>query len=102
MGYYAIVLIMLSRNNCVIVLPWGLYEYTALPMGLTISLNMFQLSMSGLLSELVMVYIYVDNIIVLGSNTFETHMKNVEEVLRRLEEMGMQVNPRKTDCAEGK
>ena len=102
MGYYTMVLRMLLRNYCVIVLSCGLYEYTVLPMGLTISSNVFQLSMGGLFCDLVMVYVYVDNIIVLGSDNFEAHMKDVENMLWRLDGMVMQVNTRKTYWAVDK
>ena len=37
MGYYAMLLALLSKKYCTIILPWDLYEYTALPMGLPIS-----------------------------------------------------------------
>ena len=42
MGYYTIILSIISRMYCVIVLSWVLHEYIALPMGLTISLDVFQ------------------------------------------------------------
>ena len=99
MGYYSMVLSMLSRKYFVIVLPWRPYKYTALHVGLTISLDMFQLSMIGLFCYLAKVCVYVDNIIVLCSDTFKAHMKDVEEVIWRLKEMRIQVNLRKTDWA---
>ena len=42
MGYYTIILSIISRIYCVIALPWVLHEYIALSMGLTISSDVFQ------------------------------------------------------------
>ena len=66
MGYYAMILDVLSRKYCVIILPWGLYAYTALPMGLCISSDIFQASMSSLFLDIPEVYVYVDDIIILS------------------------------------
>ena len=43
--------------------------------------------MSELLCSLSMVYVYVDDTIVLGAGTFEKHIKYVEKVLLKLDEM---------------
>ena len=96
MGYYAMSLAMGSRQYCVIVLPWRMYEYTALPMGLSISSDIFQALMNSLFQDMAQLYVYVDNIIILGSSTFEEHLKAVAEAIDRLIGMGMQINPRKT------
>ena len=78
MGYYAMILAMLARQYCVIILPWGLYKYTALPMGLAISSDIFQACMSQLFQNLPFVFVYVDDIFILGSGTFEEHLENVD------------------------
>ena len=96
MGYYAMILAMLSRKYTAIILPWGLYEYTALPMGLKVSANIFQAAMSGLFKDLPQVYVYIDDIIIIGSGSYEEHLKDVDKAISRLIEMGMQINPRKT------
>ena len=48
MGYYHIKLDAESRKLCTIVLPWGKYEYTSLPMGLSNSPDIFQEKMNEL------------------------------------------------------
>ena len=97
MGYYAMILAALSRKYCVIIIPWGLYEYTALPMGLAVSADIFQARISTLFHDLDHVYAYyLDDIIIIGTGTFTQHIKQVEEVLDRLIAMGLQVNPGKT------
>ena len=99
MGYYAMIVALLSRKYLTIVLPWGLYEYTTLPMGLSISTDIFQSRMSALFHDLESVYVYLDDIFILGSGSFDEHLQNVSVVLDRLIEMGMQVNPRTTAWA---
>jgi hypothetical protein len=46
MGYYHMVLTPFSSRLCTIVLPWEKYEYLRLPMGLSISPDVFQEKMS--------------------------------------------------------
>jgi hypothetical protein len=48
MGYYHMLLSPFSSRLCTIVLPWGKYEYCRLPMGLSISPDVFQEKMSEL------------------------------------------------------
>jgi hypothetical protein len=45
--------------------------------------------------EMITVVVYMDDTIVLGYGDFDLHMIDVEEVLRRLQEAGFQVNPNK-------
>jgi len=47
-GYYHIELSPFSRQLCTIVLPWGKYEYTRLPMGVSCAPDIFQEEMSNL------------------------------------------------------
>jgi hypothetical protein len=98
MGYYSMLLSLLTRKFMVTVLPWGLYVYNVLPMGLIVASDVFQYAMSSLFQDKAeVVKIYMDDIIVLGQGTFEEHLADVDMVLQRLREMGMQVNPRKTE-----
>ena len=76
-------------------LPWGLYEYIALPMGLAISSDIFQSRMSALFQDLPYVFVYCNNIFIMGSGSFEEHLENMALVLDRLIKMGMQANPLK-------
>ena len=41
----------------------------------------------------------MDDITIIGDGTFETHMKNVREVLERLVDKGLQINPDKSSWA---
>jgi hypothetical protein len=56
MGYYHMLLTPFSSRLCTIVLPWGKYEYCRLPMGLSISPDVFQEKMSKLMSCRILPY----------------------------------------------
>lgn len=47
MGYYAMGLNAKARKLCVISLPWGVYAYNTLPMGLLVATVVFQEAMGG-------------------------------------------------------
>ncbi|KAL0151831.1 hypothetical protein M9458_052832 [Cirrhinus mrigala] len=61
----------------------GLYTYCRLPFGVASSPAIFQHTMEGILQNMRHVTVYMDDILVTGAND-EEHLKNLEEVLRRL------------------
>ena len=95
-GYYAMPLSIKSKKYCVISLRWGLYQYTMLPMGILVAADIFQEAMGGLFLNLESVIVYIDDIIILGNSSIEDHLKDVAEVLKRLNNKGMQVNSTKS------
>ena len=62
----------------------GLYRYNHLPFGVASAPSIFQRTMENLLQDLPHVCIYIDDILVTGE-TEEDHLRNLEEVLTRLE-----------------
>ena len=58
--------------------------------------DIFQSRLGELLGGLPFVVVYLDDILIIGNGTFEEHLKQIETVLRRLLEAGMQVNPLKS------
>jgi len=96
MGYYHIELSPLSKEMCTIVLPWGKYEYQKLLMGLCNSPDIFQEKMSTLFHDLENVRAYIDDLLVLGTGTWEEHLVQLEEVLTRLQKAGLKVNAKKS------
>jgi hypothetical protein len=95
MGYYSMPLLENSKRYFVTSLPWGLYQYNMLPMGVKPATIIFQQRMSALFSDMPVVVIYMDDTIIFGYAEFDSHLVDVTEVLRRLEAAGMQVNPDK-------
>ena len=84
---------------CGIVLPWGIYRYKCLPQGIKIATDVFQRILGKLFSDMDNVKMYIDDYIIVGHGTYEEHLKDVEEVLKRLTEAGLQVNAEKCKWA---
>ena len=96
MGYYSIPLKKESKGLCTICLPFGLYEYQFLPMGISVASDIFQELMSSLFLDMENVKVYLDDILIFGSE-FKTHLKDINEVLTRLRTKGMQANHEKCE-----
>jgi hypothetical protein len=82
-----------AKALCVTVLPWGLYQYNALPMGIEPATDIFQERMSSLFYDLQQIVVYMDDLKALGFLDFDDHLKLLNEVLSRLLHAGFQVNP---------
>ncbi len=61
MGYYSMLLSDEAKKLCVISLPWGLYQYNMLPMGIKPAANIFQQRMSAIFFDMPVVVIYMDD-----------------------------------------
>ena len=96
MGYYAMELDNVAKKICTIVLPWGFYQYNMLPMGVVVATDIFQSRLLNLLGDLEYVVVYLDDIMIIGNGTFEEHLHQIEVVLTRLLNVGIQVNPLKS------
>ena len=72
----------------------GLYRYLRLPFGVSSAPAIFQRTMETLLQGLHHVCVYLDDILITGRSQQE-HLKNLEEVLKRLEEAGMHLKQEK-------
>jgi hypothetical protein len=78
-------------------MPWGVYQYKVLPMGICNAPDIFQSIMMRLLGDLDFVQVYMDDILITSSTTFEDHLSKLLLVLQRLERAGFRANARK--CA---
>ena len=96
MGYYHIELNPFSKKLCTIVLPWGKYEYQKLSMGLSNSPDILQEKMNELLSGLEYVRAYIDDLLILTTDSWDTHINQLDEVLNRLQKAGLKVNANKS------
>ncbi len=67
----------------------GLYQYKRLPLGIASAPAIFQKTMDSILQGLTGVMCYLDDILITGTND-EDHLSNLEVVLQRLQERGMQ------------
>ena len=66
----------------------GLYRYTRLPFGIASAPALFQRVMDQILQGIEKVTFYLDNILITG-NSDEEHLKNLSEVLQRLQIHGI-------------
>ena len=96
MGYYSMRLSSVAKEKCVLYLPLDLYQYQVLPMALVVSSDVFQEALGNLMLKLENVYCYLDDIIVIGNWSFQKHMAQVDEVLQRLRDKGLQVHLKKS------
>ena len=74
----------------------GLYEVCRLPFGVASAPAVFQRAMESILQGIPFVICYLDDILVSG-RTVEEHLKNLEEVLRRLQLHGLRL--KKDKCS---
>ena len=86
MGHYNITLTDAAKQLCTITTPFGKYEYNRLPMGVCIAPDVFQDRMSSLFDDLEAVRVYIDDLLIVISGTFEEHLLEVEKVMQRLEQ----------------
>ena len=70
MGYYHVLLSKESRDKCTIILPWGKYCYNSFLMGFAGSTDIFRHAISSMFLDLPQVLCYLDDLIVIGSNSF--------------------------------
>lgn len=72
-GYYQMPLDDESRKLATIVLPFGKYEYTVLPMGIKVAGDIFQQRMNDLLGHLPYVRCYLDDVLIVTKGTWDEH-----------------------------
>ena len=100
MGYYHIKLDPDAQKICTIVFPWGKYQYLRLPMGIHCAPDMFQEQMYEIMSGLNFIKTYLDDLLMMTSDTLDDHLRKLELVLDRLKANGLKVNAEKsTFCA---
>ena len=70
---------------CAIVLPWGKYKYTKLPMGISVVPDIFQAKMHNLIEGLEFVHCYLDNLLILSHGMCDDHLSKIDAILQRLQ-----------------
>ncbi len=72
----------------------GLYEFTRMPFGLCNGPATFQRLMTQVLADLEC-FVYLDDILVVVTGTFEEHLQHLVIVFERLRKAGLRLKPRK-------
>ena len=89
-AYHQLMLDEQAQNYCVINTHKGLYKYKRLPFGVASAPAIFQRLMDTILQGIPGVICYIDDIMVTGA-TEEEHLKNLEQVLQRLQSYGFRL-----------
>ena len=93
-AYLQLVLDEESRKFTTINTQKGLFQYKRLPFGVSSAPAIFQRTMDSLLQGIPQTCVYLDDILITG-NTVEEHLKNLDEVLRRLQTAGLRLKSSK-------
>ena len=96
MGYYHVPLDEYSQQLCTTALPWGLYSYMKLPMGISPAPDIFQGIMAQLFSDFDRVNVYLDDILIMSSGTLKDHLEKLEKILHWLQKAGFAVSVQKS------
>ena len=68
-------------------------------MGMVISADVFQSKVYDLIGDIEGVRTYIDDILCIGNGSFEEHLSQLREILRRFQKAGLKVNAPK--CSFG-
>jgi len=94
--YYHFKLDKKLQDMSTFALPWGLHKHLRLPMGLSISPDLFQAHMQMLIADLSFVKVYLDDVLIFSNGRYEDHVKKVTQVLMRLHSKNLAVNAKKS------
>ncbi|XP_038072003.1 uncharacterized protein LOC119740694 [Patiria miniata] len=95
-GYYQVAMHPDDIEKTAFTVPFGLFEYTRMPFGLSNAPATFQRLMQRCLGDQCFdnVLIYLDDIIVYSSD-FDSHLAHLDRVFTRLREQGLKLKPAK-------
>ncbi|POS82770.1 hypothetical protein EPUL_005785, partial [Erysiphe pulchra] len=95
-GYWQVGLAPEDKEKTAFSIGTGLWQFTVMPFGLCNAPATFERLMDNVLRGLSweICLVYLDDIIVLGKS-FTHHLKNLEQVLRRLRAANLKLNPKK-------
>ena len=92
MGYYTIRLSIAKQDMTTIITEFGEFIYICIPMGMCDLGDIIQAKVDNLLGDIEGVKTYIDDILVLGKDSFEKHIYQLRIILGRLRPAGLKVN----------
>lgn len=97
--FYHFLLSKAAQELCTITTPFGRYSYNRLPMGVKLAPSFAQAVMVRIFHDMTTVECFMDDIAIFTKGTFEEHLKDIREVLRRLDENNFSIKPKKCHFA---
>ena len=93
-AYHQIPLSKESRPYTAFCVPWNLYQYTQVPMGLAVGAQTLTRLLDLVFQDVKFKFIfnYLDDLLVY-SKTYDEHLCHLREVMSRLRNAGLTVNP---------
>jgi hypothetical protein len=100
-AYYHIRLSIKCRKSTAFCTPFGLFEFTILPMGISVGCQVLSRAVDSLFGNLKHQYIYnfMDDLLVY-SCSMEEHLSHLKDVFSRLEKVGFTLNREKVHLAQ--
>ncbi|MGH3054181.1 MAG: RNase H-like domain-containing protein, partial [Gaiellaceae bacterium] len=99
MGYFHLELDSSSRELCTIVVPWGKYRFKRLPLGVHPAVDIFQAVMQSLFQDFDKVRVFLDDLKLTTSESFEDHLKHLSKILQVLLDNNLSLNVKKCEWA---
>ena len=95
-GYHQVAMADSDKAKTAFTCPFGLYEYSRMPFGLCNAPATFQRLMNASMHDFIfrILLVYLDDLLVYDG-TFESHLKSLEKVYLRLQQIGVRLNPEK-------
>lgn len=99
-AYHQVPLKPESRPLTAFCVPWNLYQFKRVPMGLAVGAQTLTRLLDSIFHDVKFRYVfnYLDDLLVY-SESFEEHLEHLEEVMTRLRRAGLTVNPEKVSFA---